>query len=97
MNRDLDDIGANYINAENDFIIAETDRRIVGTGALIQESNDIRRKVRVSVMKTMRNRGIGAVNGEYLIKLDRKRKLKQIVFETNLNWLAANSLYRRFA
>jgi N-acetylglutamate synthase-like GNAT family acetyltransferase len=95
LNRDLDDISASYTNAENDFIIAEIDRRIVGTGALIQEGNDIGRIVRVSVSKSMRNRGIGKVIVEYLIELGRKRKLEQIVVETNLNWLAANSLYRR--
>lgn len=95
LNSDLDDIGASYIKTENDFIIAEIDRRMVGTGALIQESNDSGRIVRVSVSKSMRNRGIGKIIVEYLIGIGRKRKLKQIVVETNLNWVAAKNLYRR--
>ena len=93
LNRDLDDIGASYIETKNDFIIAEIDRRMIGTGALIQESNDTGRIVRVSVSKPMRNRGIGKTIVEHLIELGRKRKFKQIVVETNLDWIVANNLY----
>jgi len=95
MNSDLDDIFASYIKSENAFIIAEIDHCMVGTGALVQESNDTGRIVRVSVSKTMRNRGIGKMIVEHLIELGRKRKLKLIVVETNLDWGAANNLYQR--
>lgn len=94
LNSDLDDIGASYINTENDFIIAEIDRGMVGTGALVWESNDTGRTVRVSVSKTMRNQGIGKTIVNHLIELGRKRNLKQIVVETNLDWIAAINLYR---
>ncbi len=60
-NQDLDNITVNYIERGSTFLLAEIDGTLVGTAALITESKDTGRIVRVSVSQMYRRKGIGRV------------------------------------
>lgn len=94
QNPDLDDIEANYIGAGHSFVIAEKDRQIVGTGALLSESEDTGRIARVSVTPGLRGLGIGRSIVAHLLEVGRRLGKRQIVVETNCDWYPAINLYK---
>ncbi len=94
LNQDINDIWAAYINAGNLFIVVETDGKLIGTGALIQESSSVGRIVRMSVAPNFRRQGIARTLVLYLIEAAKQRDYRQILVETNSDWHSARKLYR---
>ena len=95
LNPDLDDINAYYIAQGEQFLVAEIDNKLVGTGGLIQESDAVGRIVRVSVASSHRRLGIGRKIAEYLISIAPNYGYSQLVVETNEDWFDAIRLYQR--
>ncbi len=94
LNTDLNDVSACYLQQGSLFIVAEMENDLVGTGALITETVDIARIVRVSVATAFRRRGIGRLIVKELIAAAKLRNFSRIVVETNDNWHRAISLYK---
>lgn len=92
-NPDLDDIAANYIQRGSIFIVAEIDGKLVGTAALIPESKDTGRIVRVSVSQMQRRKGIGRVLVSHLLDAARYKGFAQVRVSTDNGWEDAIGLY----
>ena len=75
--------------------MAELENELVGTGALVTETTDTARIVRVSVAAHFRRQGIGQLIVEKLISAAKHRNFDRIVVETNDDWHKAISLYKR--
>ena len=80
LNPDLDDISASY--AGDLFVVAEQTGVIVGCGALIYEGDGIARVQRMSVLRTLRRRGIARAILERLVTEARRRPCWRVVIET---------------
>ena len=93
-NPDLDDVAAAYTDAGHAIVVAEIDGEIVGTGALVGESPDVGRLVRMSVGSSHRRRGIGRALVAHLLGLARARGARRVLVETNDDWHDAIRLYR---
>jgi ribosomal protein S18 acetylase RimI-like enzyme len=94
LNRDLDDIVANYVAPGHVFFVAEIERALVGTGALRIHS-DNGQIVRLAVSPQWRRCGIGRALVAALLETARERDLIRVWMETNEDWHDAVSLYRR--
>ncbi len=94
LNPDLDDIQSTYVDSGGLFIVAEIDRCIVGTGALIEEEPGVGRLVRMSVAAAFRGQGIGRALVRHLLDAARERGYARVVCETNHDWSDAIGLYR---
>lgn len=92
-NPDLDDIAANYIERESIFLVAEIDGKLVGTAALIPESKDTGRIVRMSVSQMHRRKGIGRVLVSHLLDAARCKGFVQVRVSTDNGWEDAIGLY----
>jgi ribosomal protein S18 acetylase RimI-like enzyme len=95
LNRDLDDIWAYYVVTGALFVVAEIDRRPVGTGALVAEGIG-GRLVRISVAPAQRRMGLGRALVGYLVSAARARGWPQVLVETNHDWYDAIALYQRY-
>ena len=94
LNLDLEDITTTYLSKGDLFLIAEMDNRIIATGALVRESLETGRIVRVSVASDNRRRGIGQLIVQHLLDNARRLDLKRIFVETNLDWHEALRFYQ---
>lgn len=92
-NPDIDDIDANYIKKGSIFAVAYLNYELVGTGALVKETEGIGRIVRMSVSKSYRKRGIGKQIVKYLISKAGENGYKKVILSTEVNWVPAISLY----
>jgi len=92
-NPDIDEIDTNYIQKGYIFIVAYLNSELVGTGALIIETEGVGRLVRMSVSKLYRKKGIGKKIVEYLLGEAKLRGYKRIVLSTEVNWISAICLY----
>ena len=95
LNTDLDDIARYYLMKGNYVAVVEWGSLIVGSGALISETLQRARIVRVSISREHRGRGIGTALVNHLIHEAYGRAYSKIVVETNRDWLAAISLYKK--
>ncbi len=93
-NPDLDDIAANYIERGSTFLVAEIDGKLIGTAALITESKDTGRIVRMSVSPMYRRKGIGRVLVLHLLNVARRKGFAQVRVSTDNGWEDAIGLYR---
>jgi ribosomal protein S18 acetylase RimI-like enzyme len=93
-NPDLQDIAASY--SGETFVVARSSGRMVGTGALIREAEDVGRIVRMSVSKDARRKGVGRAVLEALCQRAKKRGFQQLVLETTETWEDAIGFYRDF-
>lgn len=94
LNPDLDDIEASYLQAGHAFFVADASGQVVGTGALVRESADVGRIVRVSVAPNRRRRGVGLAMVERLLRQARESGMRTLHVETNLDWHEAIRLYK---
>ncbi|MDY7079354.1 MAG: GNAT family N-acetyltransferase [Chloroflexota bacterium] len=92
-NPDLDDIVANYVESGHVFVVAEINGELVGTGALITESKDASRIVRMSVKQTHRRQGIGRALVAHLLKVASQKGFRQVKVSTEHDWKDAIGLY----
>lgn len=95
LNPDLQNIAESYLNQGSLFLVAELDNDLVGTGALVAETEDSGRIVRVSVASSHRRLGIGRLITTHLIKAAHSFHFNKIVVETNDDWFDAIRLYQR--
>lgn len=95
FNPDLNDIPKNYIEAGDLFFVALDNEKVVGTGALIKEKDEVGRIVRMSVDKECRGKGIAKKLIASIEKAAKDKKYKQIVLETNNDWYDAIGLYKK--
>ncbi len=94
LNPDLAEIAGSYPKVGDLFLVAELNGRIVGTGALVRESLDTGRIVRVSVASDQRRKGIGQKIVNCLLDKARELAMSCILVETNLDWPEAIAFYR---
>jgi ribosomal protein S18 acetylase RimI-like enzyme len=94
MNPDLDDIWQHYVVPGNIFVVAELNGRVVGSGALIKETKENGRLVRMSVSTDCQRRGIGRMLVQHLIQKAREQGYQYLFVETNHDWYDAISLYQ---
>ena len=92
MNSDIREISKTY--SEDSFYVAVANGAIVGTGAIVVESTNIGRIVRMSVAHHLRHRGIGKSNLRHLEKVASGRGYKSIVLETTETWTDAIGFYK---
>jgi ribosomal protein S18 acetylase RimI-like enzyme len=95
LNQDLDNIETTYLASGSAFIVAEWDTRIIGTGALISETEIDARIVRLSVSSKIRRRGVGEAIVRNLVTRARGAGFAAINVETNHDWHPARRLYKK--
>lgn len=95
LNPDLNNINESYLAQGSLFLVAELDGDLVGTGALIAESEDSGRIVRVSVASSHRRMGIGRLLTKHLIQAAHHFHFSRIIVETNDDWHGAITLYQQ--
>lgn len=93
MNPDLEDILASYAPIKNTFLIALSNNKIIGTGALIEESSSVGRIVRMSVDKEYRRMGVATKILKKLHEIAIEKGYEKIVLETTKNWYGAKKFY----
>ena len=95
LNSDLDDISANYDHST--FLVAlNGDGKVVGTGAIIRQSNTEAEIVRMSVAKKWRGQGIGTVILDQLCNKASFLGYKRLILETTSDWKEAVLFYCNF-
>ena len=94
LNPDLEDIWASYVVQGDCFLVAVDGDKLVGTGALIEESAGAGRIVRMSIASDRRRRGIGRLLVRELVAAAQRSGYTKIVVETNDDWYGAIQLYR---
>src|SRR5689334_21086876 len=82
LNRDLDDIWANYVATDALFVVGEIAGVLAGTGALVAEGAG-GRLVRISVAPAQRRMGLGRALVDYLVCAAQARGWPQVLVETN--------------
>lgn len=92
LNPDLDDIASAYGDAV--FLVAWLDGEIVGTGAIIAESDNAGQVVRMSVSKDKRRLGIGKKILAKLIKEAKNIGLEKLILETTSTWTDVIKFYK---
>ena len=93
FNRNLADIAQSC--REGIFLLAWIDDRLIGTGALVPESEGVVRIVRMSVEKTVRRQGVGKLILAKLLECAREQSILKIVLETTATWDDAIAFYKR--
>lgn len=93
LNPDLNDIHTHYVAAGHLFVVAVKDGEVVGTGALVRESEGVSRMVRISVGTAQQRQGIGRQLVTHLVQQAWARGADRLVVETNLDWWDAIGLY----
>jgi GNAT superfamily N-acetyltransferase len=91
LNPDLDNLERSYRDAE--FLIVRVGQQIVGCGALVRESDDVARIVRMSVETGNRRAGIGSQVLRALLTAARTAGFSKVVVETTASWSSAVSFY----
>jgi ribosomal protein S18 acetylase RimI-like enzyme len=92
-NPDLVDFEGYY--AEGTFLVALVGQRVVGTGALIPESENSFRVCRMSVDRIYRQMGIGRQILDQLCLEALSRGAETLVCETTAEWEIARKFYTR--
>lgn len=90
-NADLEAFESAY--EEQCFVAARSGGRVIGCGALVKESTEAARIVRMSVANTWQRRGIGRSIVRALINMAREYQFKEVRVETTTGWRSAVGLY----
>jgi len=83
-NPDLNNIAVTY--AQDVFLVAWLEDKIVGTGALVHRSDEFAEIVRMSVVKEMRKKGVGRLILQKLIEIAEEKGYRKIILETTNTW-----------
>ena len=94
LNPDLNDISANYADAT--FLVAWSDGRIIGAGALIPKSGQVAEIVRMSVAADMRRQGVATKILDRLCQEAQCLGFQRIILETTSTWYEVIEFYKRF-
>jgi putative acetyltransferase len=92
LNPDLENIAASYKDAT--FLVARHQDRIVGTGALVPRPDNTGEVVRMSVVKDMRQRGIGRCILKHLIERAKYLGYHWVILETTAEWGNVIAFYK---
>ncbi len=92
-NPDLQNIWQTFIKRDSPFLVVEYKNKIIGTGALIKESKDTGRIVRMSVHKDFRRKGIARSLLQKLFAIAKEKGYKKLVAATTKTWHPAIRLY----
>ena len=92
-NPDLDDIAVRYAQAT--FLVVYLGAQLLGTGAIVHESEGVCRIVRMSVASHVRRQGIGKRILESLCLHAEAAGYRQVVLETTATWHDAIRFYER--
>jgi ribosomal protein S18 acetylase RimI-like enzyme len=95
LNPDLDNITASYLAPGHLFLVAERQRVLVGTGALLFLPESTGQLVRISTHRAYRHLGIARSICQRLIEHARQRGLRWLIVETNRDWYDAIRLYQQ--
>lgn len=95
LNPDLDDIAAHYLAEGHHFLVALCQQTLVGTGALLLQSDQIGQIVRVSTDRAYRRQGIAFTICLQLINLAHQHGLSRLIVETTCDWSDAIRLYQK--
>ncbi len=93
LNPDLNDIATSH--AEGAFLCAWLAGELVGTGAIVPESEGVMRVVRMSVQRERRRMGIASRLLQALLEEARRRGCRAVVLETTETWDDAIGFYLR--
>lgn len=92
LNPDLDDIALSYADAQ--FVVAEQEGRIVGTGAVRSTPGGDAQLSRMSTDRALRRHGVGRAILAELIDRSRQAGSQRVVLATGAGWDDATSFYR---
>jgi GNAT superfamily N-acetyltransferase len=92
-NPDLNDIQGTYVESGHVFLVAIVDGRLVGTGALTQDTETRGRLVRISVDRQGRRSGLGSRIVKDLLQVARSRGYHEVCLETERGWIEVIRFY----
>jgi len=92
-NPDTMDLAKHYTTGGSQFVVAELDGEIVGTGALMPAGPNTSRIVRMAVHPERRRQGIAQRIVADLIARARMRGDARVLVSTDVPWTSANALY----
>jgi GNAT superfamily N-acetyltransferase len=90
-NPDLEAFESTY--AAHCVVAARSGDRVIGCGALVAESKEAARIVRMSVSSAWQRQGIGRAMVRVLVNKARESQFKEIRVETTTAWHSAVALY----
>ncbi|MGE0623220.1 MAG: GNAT family N-acetyltransferase [Pseudomonadales bacterium] len=90
-NPDLYDIGAFY--GEDCFLVALDGDELIGTGALIYESQLVVRIVRMHTAESRRRQGVGTALIAELEERAQAHGAREVFLETDIDWEDAHAFY----
>lgn len=93
---DLDAIEGTYLDGSGEFLVAVTDGRIVGMGALLRRSADVGEIKRMRVDPDVQRRGIGRSLLTALELRARQCGYRRLVLDTTAGQQGAQRLYESF-
>jgi N-acetylglutamate synthase-like GNAT family acetyltransferase len=91
-NQDLNDIASSY--ADGKFIVARSEGRLVGCGALVRRENGTGEIVRMSVSRDLRRQRVGSRLLHQLLDEAQALGIKKVVLETTETWQDAIDFYQ---
>lgn len=94
LNPDLNDISKSY--ADGLFLVARKEGRIVGTGALLQRSQDTAEIMRMSVTSSLRRSGLGSAILQRLCEYAKTKGIQKLVLETTSTWHEVIDFYLNY-
>lgn len=94
LNPDIRDVAEAY--RAGFFVVAIAGGQVVGTGAILPESADSARVVRMTVAKERRGEGIGRQILDALREEAQQRGYEALVLETTETWDSAIAFYVRY-
>lgn len=94
LNPDLKDIGTHY--NRDTFLVASLDGEIIGSGALVRQTDQIAEIVRMSVAPDLRRRGIATSILRGLYQEAQRLGFHRIVLETTSTWHEVIQFYLKF-
>jgi len=92
-NLDLEDIAKNY--DAGSFLVALSDARVIGTGAILPRSTKVSEIVRMSVDRSARRTGVGTRMLCRLVDQAHHWGCKQVILETTKGWHDAIYFYEK--
>ncbi|MCA1055895.1 GNAT family N-acetyltransferase [Rossellomorea aquimaris] len=95
LNPDIQDIWKEYMQADDLFYVGMDRDRMLCTGAVRKESEDIFQVVRMSVLKPYRKHGLGKRMLTHLEKRAVSLGAKRTILETNKLWGDAIRFYEK--
>ena len=96
FDKDFLDLRAHYLDNRGEFLVAESDGRIVGMGAL-QKVNDSTGEIkRMRIEPEFQGKGLGKTILERLMVRAKELGYKKLILDTSTNQIPAQRLYESY-